>query len=103
MKTQVKKLVKSALFGVTVLGGAMLMQSFNSSAPKLQQDEVMFGRDQDGNWHELETPAEQNLPCQLDNEVCKAVYLEGTAPITGTPSDPGFIRVEQNNGYIELP
>ncbi|PRD48034.1 hypothetical protein [Sphingobacterium haloxyli] len=31
MKTQIKKLVKSAVFGVTVLGGAVAMQSFGEA------------------------------------------------------------------------
>ncbi len=103
MKTQIKKLVKSALFGVTVLGGAMFMQSFTESIPTVKQNEQMWGRLQNGAWVELNTPEEQSAPCNPDPEVCKAIYQQGFTPVTGAPSEPGHVSIVDEEGFIDLP
>lgn len=75
MKTQIKNLVKSALFGVTVLGGAIAMQSFGEAF----QDQTWYFDSDDptqinvaSNWT-MTNPGkegcdeiEADLPCDLN-------------------------------------
>ena len=93
----------TVLMGLALVGSAAGLAANSTTSKPLKQNEVMFGRDQNGDWHELTTPTEQNLDCTPDNKPCKSVYEEGYAPITGTSSDPGFISNEADNGYITLP
>lgn len=91
MKTQIKNLVKSALFGVAVLGGAVAMQSFGEAL----QDQTWYYDSDDpnginvaSNWTitnpGLSGCTSQNfsLPCQLptpeevDNESALADYFD---------------------------
>lgn len=54
MKTQLKKLVKSAMLGVAVLGGAVAMQSFGEKAPSLVEHQQMrFWGNINGQYQEL--------------------------------------------------
>ena len=95
-KNKGKALVGALLLGLAVVGSAF------TKAPELKQNEVMFGRDQNGNWVQL-TSAQHDLPCFEDPNVCKAVYEEGYTPVTGTSADPGFVRDDGHKGYIVLP
>jgi|GEM_PF-1188835 len=75
MKTQVKKLVKSALFGITVLGGAMMMQSFGEAVKeeKLSQlTDVYVNSSSSGDYEKLSSPSSYNpANCQeLSEENC---------------------------------
>lgn len=98
-----KNIMSTVLIGLALVGGAAGLAASTTHSKPLKQSEVMFGRDQNGNWHELTTPEQQNLDCTPDAQPCKSVYEAGYSPVTGTSSDPGFIRNEASNGYITLP
>lgn len=95
-KNKGKALVGALLLGLAVVGSAF------TKAPELKQNEEMYGRDQNGTWVKL-TPAQQTQACVPSSGPCKLVYEEGYAPVTGTDADEGFIRIEQNNGHLNLP
>ncbi|MBE8722023.1 hypothetical protein [Sphingobacterium pedocola] len=101
--TLIKKTTKTLVLGVALLGLAVGASSWASAKATLAQDETMWGRTQDGNWVELQTPEEQQADCNPDPNICKAVYLTGFTPTNGSASEPGFVRIEQNNGHIDLP
>lgn len=103
MKTTIKINIKQLVLGITVLGLAIGVSAFTTSMRTLAENEVMFGRTQNGTWVELETPAEQNALCVEDEHTCKAVYETGYEPVDGTSADPGFIRIESPQGFIVLP
>lgn len=103
MKTTIKIDIKQLVLGIAVLGLAIGTSAFTTSMRTLAENEVMFGRTQNGTWVELETSAEQNAPCKEDNMVCKAIYLEGFSPITGTEADPGHVETISDEGYVDLP
>jgi hypothetical protein len=101
--TLIKKTTKTLVLGVALLGLAVGASSWASAKATLAQDETMWGRTQDGNWVELQTPAEQNAPCIEDPNVCKAIYTNGFTPVTGTSADAGFVSTESDEGYVDLP
>lgn len=96
---KIMSILKSAnLFGVVaIVFVALMMVAFKPA--ELRQDEVMWGRQQNGTWIQID-PADYS--CNPSSGVCKAVYEEGQTPVTGTSADEGFVRVEQNNGYVIL-
>lgn len=91
MKTQIKNLVKSALFGVTVLGGAMLTQSFGEKL-------------------EVEESTRPNLAFRYVNDGTKFVLNQTAEPedgCSGSSSEHCVIETDQDMGsefqYNQLP
>lgn len=87
MKNQVKKLVKSALFGITVLGGAMMMQSFGEAVKeeKLSQlTDVYVNSSSSGDYEKLSSPTDydpQNCESPSDDQCAwRRTNAPGTVP-----------------------
>ena len=88
MRTQIKNLVKSALFGVAVLGGAMLTQSFdeNVKIEKATQPspDVYVNTNSAGSYSKLDDPSDYNsLNCQSgspENCAWQRTATPGTVP-----------------------
>lgn len=85
MKKNIKNLVKSALFGVAVLGGAVAMQSFGE-AEKVSQPsgDVYVNTSSSGSYSKLNSPSDyEGSNCQaLSQENCAWVRTAapGTVP-----------------------
>lgn len=89
MKTKIKNLVTSALLGVAVLGGAILLQSFKEEArieKFSQMTEVFVNSESTGEYKKLPTSADyEPLNCEsLNQDQCawQRTAKPGTVPDT---------------------
>lgn len=96
MKTQVKKLIKSALFGVTVLGGAMAANAWTGEKTQTTMHLVNKGAS-----YEIRTNYSSNN-CQLGSQTCAYAVLSPENLPDETSFSPSEIQEFLDNEWIEV-
>ena len=96
MKTQIKNLVKSALFGVTVLGGAMVMQSFGE-AENAQSEMHLVNK---GSSYEPRPSYSSSNCLDVSNETCAYEVLSPENIPDESSFSPTEIQNFLNQGWI---
>lgn len=108
MKLKINNIIKSAVMGIAVLGGAIAMQSFTASVKKLATEEFRFynkstiPNNPDHSQYVYRSNSEM---CDDEGPVCSEVWDIGTSttPSEGEPlsnySSPSYVGDAQPGSY----
>lgn len=98
-----EKIKFNAMAFIAMLATAGAAYAFTPEDTETRQNENTWARNANGQWRNLTQLGMEDANCEDALEACKLFYEVGTAPITGTEADPGYLGESEETGFVDIP